>query len=83
VYLTAAVAITPIFQALSHNAAWSIAPIAFALALVGVVGNASAIRRLSVVARVLRERQNPRAVEREQEIARAESSNAELHRLVR
>lgn len=82
VYLTAAIAITPIFQALSHhNASWSIAPIAFALALVGVVGNASATRRLSIVAAALRERDDPHAVARE--VEHAESSNAELHRLVR
>jgi CDP-diacylglycerol---glycerol-3-phosphate 3-phosphatidyltransferase len=84
VYLTAAIAITPIFQALSHNAAWSIAPVAFALALVGVVGNASAVRRLSVVAAALRLRDDPHAQTREaREVVSAESSNAELHRLAR
>jgi hypothetical protein len=81
VYLTAAIAITPIFQALSHDAAWAIAPIAFALALVGVVGNASAVRRLSVVAKALRERDDPHGEERE--VVEAEHSNAELHRLAR
>ena len=81
VYLTAAIAITPIFQALSHNAAWWVAPIAFSLALVGVVGNASAARRLSIVAAALRERDEPQAVARE--VAQAESSSAKLHRLAR
>jgi phosphatidylglycerophosphate synthase len=81
VYLTAAIAVTPIFQALSHGAWWWVAPIAFALALVGVVGNASATRRLSLVAAALRERDDPHAAANE--VARAESSNAELHRLVR
>jgi CDP-diacylglycerol---glycerol-3-phosphate 3-phosphatidyltransferase len=81
VYLTAAIAITPIFQAFSHNAAWSIAPIAFALALVGVVGNASATRRLSIVAATLRLRDDPHADARE--VQKADSSNAELHRLAR
>lgn len=84
VYLTAAIAITPIFQAVSHNAAWWVAPIAFALALVGVVGNASAARRLSVVAAALRLRDDPHAQTREaREIQNVESSNAELHRLAR
>ncbi len=81
VYLTLAIAITPIFQALSHDAAWSIAPIAFALALVGVVGNASAVRRLAAVSRALRERDDPHAEARE--VEEAEHSNAELHRLAR
>lgn len=81
VYLTAAIAITPIFQALSHDAAWSIAPIAFALALVGVVGNASAVRRLAVVAEKLRERDEPHTAPRE--VEEAEPSNAELQRIAR
>jgi phosphatidylglycerophosphate synthase len=79
VYLTAAIAVTPIFQALSHGAWWWLAPIAFALALVGVVGNASATRRLSLVAAALRERDDPHAGANQV----AQSSNAELHRLAR
>ncbi|HEX7664498.1 MAG TPA: CDP-alcohol phosphatidyltransferase family protein [Polyangiaceae bacterium] len=82
VYLTAAIAITPIFQALSHDPTWSVAPIAFALALVGVVGNASAVRRLMIVAQTLRERENPSKAD---VVAPAPEhhSNAELHRLAR
>lgn len=81
VYLTAAVAITPIFQALSHDPTLAVAPIAFALALVGVVGNASAIRRLSVVAQTLRERERPHTGDAV--VPAPERSNAELHRLAR
>ncbi|MEO8799160.1 MAG: CDP-alcohol phosphatidyltransferase family protein [Polyangiaceae bacterium] len=81
VYLTAAIAITPIFQALSHDPTWSVAPIAFALALVGVVGNASAIRRLSVVAQILRQREQPHTGD--VVVPAPERSNAELHRLAR
>lgn len=56
VYLLLGVVVTAILRAIPAAAAWSDAPVAAALALVAVVGNVSAVRRLSAVARELRSR---------------------------
>ena len=91
VYLTAAIAVTPIFQAaFTQRMLGPSTPIAFALALVGVVGNASATRRLSIVAAALRLARRPargnargregRVVQRRAASARALKPNRALTR---
>ncbi len=54
VFLLLGVTLTAILRGIPAAAAWSDAPIAVALALVAVVGNVSAVRRLSAIARALR-----------------------------
>jgi phosphatidylglycerophosphate synthase len=55
VYLLAGVALGPVALAIPAVAAWADVPALAALALVAVVGNASAVRRLAAVARAVKQ----------------------------
>ena len=68
VYLLAGVSLGPIVAAIPAIAAWADVPALAALALVAVVGNASAVRRLAAVARAVKQpapkREAPKDAER-------------------